>query len=99
MGVTKLVTDDELTHLDQASKAMELVGGFVAQVKNTVSNRVVEDGRAKSAKINKEQRIVHGYAWIETTYIALRSVLDCAKAREIEGSLKEADSLAVDIVF
>ena len=99
MGVTKLVTDDELNHLDQASKAMELVGGFVAQVKNTVSNRVVEDGRAKSAKINKEQRIVHGYAWIETTYIALRSVLDWAKAREIEGSLKEADSLAVDIVF
>ena len=68
-------------------------------MKQTVSDRVVVDGRAKSAKVNVEQRIVHGYAWVETSYVALRSVLDWAVRRKNNNSLTEADQLAVDIAF
>ena len=47
----------------------------------------------------QEQRAVHGYAWVETTYTALLSVLDWAKDLSGRGDLKEADALAVEIAF
>ena len=61
--------------LDNASAALLRAQQYVTLVKETVQARVFMDERMNSALINKEQRIVHGYAWLETTVTALDSVL------------------------
>ena len=99
MAVSKLRDDESADPLAVAARALDCVEAYVAQVQKVVQDRIVQDGRVKSAKVNLEQRAVHGYAWIETTYMALRSVHDWACEREERGALQVADKLALDIAF
>ena len=85
--------------LEQAKNALEATATYVAAVRAQVQSRVVVDGRAKSDLINQEQRAVHGYAWIDTTYEALKSVLDWAIGLQGQNSLKDVDVLALNIAF
>lgn len=85
--------------LQQAGTALSATVDYAALVCDEVRSRVVVEGRAKSDLINREQRAVHGYAWIETTVTALRSVLDWAYNLNERGELKAADGLAINIAF
>ena len=85
--------------LERADAALSSVAKYVSFIRGRVLERVVVDGRAKSDLINREQRIVHGYAWVETTYTALLSVRDWARNLSELGALKAADSLALEIAF
>ena len=85
--------------LERADAALEAVETYVDGVRKNVQDRVIVDGRAKSGLVNTEQRTVHGYAWIETTYTALLSVQDWAKNLSKRGGFKEADKLALEIAF
>ena len=85
--------------LQQAGAALSAAKEFAALVRDEVRSRVVVDGRTKSDLINREQRAVHGYAWIETTVTALRSVLDWAVNLNDRGAFKAADALAINIAF
>ena len=85
--------------LERADAALSSVEKYVSFIRGRVLERVVVDGRAKSDLINREQRIVHGYAWVETTYTALLSVRDWARNLSELGALKAADSLALEIAF
>ena len=82
--------------LQQAGTALSAAADYAALVCDEVRSRVVVEGRAKSDLINREQRAVHGYAWIETTVTALRSVLDWAYNLNERGELKAADGLAIN---
>ena len=62
--------------LERADAALKAVVTYVGDVRKNVQGRVVVEGRAKSDLVNREQRAVHGYAWVETTYTALLSVQD-----------------------
>ena len=85
--------------LEQAKQALEATAAYVAAVRAQVQSRVVVDGRAKSDLINQEQRAVHGYAWIDTTYEALKSVYEWAAGLQGQNSLKDVDVLALNIAF
>ena len=85
--------------LERADAALSSVAKYVSFIRGRVLERVVVDGRAKSDLINREQRIVHGYAWVETTYTALLSVRDWARNLSELGAFKAADSLALEIAF
>ena len=85
--------------LARAGSALEQVSAYTHIVRSDVRNRVVVGERAASDLINKEQRAVHGYAWIETTLAALSAVLVWAQKREQNKSFSEADQLAVNIAF
>jgi len=85
--------------LEQAGTALCAATDYAALACDKVRSRVVVEGRAKSELINREQRAVHGYAWIETTVTALRSVLDWAHNLNERGELKAADGLAINIAF
>ena len=85
--------------LERADAALKAVETYVDGVRKNVQDRVIVDGRAKSGLVNTEQRTVHGYAWIETTYTALLSVQDWAKNLSKRGGFKEADKLALEIAF
>ena len=85
--------------LASADSALKSVEDYVGLIKTQVQERVVVDGRAKSDLINREQRAVHGYAWVETTFTALLSVRDWAQGLLERSALKKADSLALEIAF
>ena len=85
--------------LNSAGAALSAAQEYVSLVKETVKARVFIEGRASTALINTEQRIVHGYAWIETTVTALESVLEWATSLEARGELKEADLTGLQIAF
>jgi len=95
--MTKVFTTAQA--LEQAENALEATAVYVAAVREQVQSRVVIDGRAKSDLINQEQRAVHGYAWIDTTYEALKSVLDWAVNLRGQGNLKDVDVIALNIAF
>ena len=99
MALAKLQNAERTDQLTLAGTALDHVKTYVEQVQSVVQTRVVSEGRVKSSKVNLEQRAVHGYAWIETTYMALQSVLDWAKSRAARSALSEADQLALDIAF
>ena len=56
--------------LERADSALSAAADYVELVKAEVQSRVVVEGRAKSDLVNREQRAVHGYAWIETTAVS-----------------------------
>lgn len=85
--------------LNSAGAALSVAQEYVSLVKETVKSRVFKEGRANTALINTEQRIVHGYAWIETTVTALEAVLEWATSLEARGELKEADLTGLQIAF
>lgn len=85
--------------LGQAGTALSAAADYAALVCDEVRSRVVVEGHAKTDLINREQRAVHGYAWIETTVTSLRSVLDWAHSLNERGELKEADGIAINIAF
>ena len=85
--------------LASADSALKSVEDYVGLIKTQVQERVVVDGRANSDLINREQRAVHGYAWVETTFTALLSVRDWAQGLLERSAVKKADSLALEIAF
>ena len=85
--------------LEQARHALGASATYVSAVRAQVQSRVFVEGRAKSELINLEQRAVHGYAWIDTTYEALKSVYEWAENLQGQSRLKEVDLLALNIAF
>ena len=85
--------------LEGAGAALLQAQQYASLVQETVQTRVMADGRLSSALINKEQRVVHGYAWIETTVTALEAVLKWAIDLKSRGELKDADRAALKIAF
>ncbi|MEP1231341.1 MAG: acyl-CoA dehydrogenase family protein [Litorimonas sp.] len=85
--------------LEQAKQALEATATYVAAVRTRVQSLVVVEGRAKSDLVNKEQRAVHGYAWIDTTYEALKAAFEWAVNLQGRNSLKDVDVLALNIAF
>ena len=90
---------NQKTLLNHGETALKAAAKYVGLIQASVQDRVVVDGRAKSDLVNREQRVVHGYAWVETTYTALLSVHEWAKSLFERDELKEADSLALEIAF
>ena len=90
---------DKTKLLEQAAGALTAAADYTARVRAEVQSRVVVDGRAKTDLVNREQRAVHGYAWIETTVAALQSVYHWAVKLNERGELKAADGLAINIAF
>ena len=95
--MTKVITAAQT--LEQAKHALDATAIYVAAVCVQVQSRVVVEGRAKSELINLEQRAVHGYAWIDTTYEALKSVYEWAASLQGQSLLKDVDLLALNIAF
>ena len=85
--------------IDIAGSALLRAQQYVSLVKELVQQRVIIDGRADSGLINKEQRIVHGYAWVETTVTALDAVLNWAASLQSRGELQSSDLLGLKIAF
>ncbi|WP_229726927.1 acyl-CoA dehydrogenase family protein [Sphingomonas alpina] len=80
----------------EIAAALDAAEGYAAAALAAVRARVVVDGTVDPRAIDREQRAVHGYAWIETTLTALRTLVRWADARAEPGSV---EALVVEIGF
>ena len=68
-----------------------------ARIAATVRLKVFEDGRVDAARLDREQRAVHGFSWLATTIEAVRQLVRYAEALEASGRLKETERLLTGI--
>jgi (2S)-methylsuccinyl-CoA dehydrogenase len=87
------------TVLDRAEAAVAAARDYLAACRLAVASRVEIDGRADPAALDREQRAVHGLAWIATVVEALAQTQAWARKLEEAGALGEAGRLVVEIGF
>jgi (2S)-methylsuccinyl-CoA dehydrogenase len=79
---------------DAAAKAAEEV---VARARGAISQLVKSSGRVSSAALEREQRAVHGLAWLATYATSIRQLASYAARMEEAGRLGETEALIVQI--
>ena len=79
------------------SATSDAAGRYVAEARRAVAERVTIDDRISSAALDREQRAVHGFAWIATTVTAIEKSVAWAKRLDEAGRLDEMEALALRI--
>ena len=82
-----------------AIKAAGAAKNYCDEVRNAVFQQVARDDRPDPALIEANQRIVHGFAWINTTVAALEAIADWAARAERAGRFAEVDELVLRIAL
>lgn len=85
--------------LDLARQACFAAERFAAAARRAAAHVVVRDGRVDAELLDVNQRVAHGYAWVETTVAALRSAEHWARTVSRLGTLGEVESLVLGIGF
>ncbi|PHP65569.1 acyl-CoA dehydrogenase [Zhengella mangrovi] len=70
---------------------------YVASARSAVAQRVVRDGRVDRKLADREQRALHGLAWISSQAEAVRQAATWAARLAAEGKLTETTQLALGI--
>lgn len=81
--------------IDAASAA----AAFQAEARNAVLALVARDGRLHSDLLDREQRAVHGFAWIATVATALSKSAVWASQLDARGVLGDIERLALQVGF
>jgi (2S)-methylsuccinyl-CoA dehydrogenase len=79
------------------SAASAAAGRYLAEALRAVAERVTVDGRIASAALDREQRAVHGLAWIATTVTAIEKSIAWARRLDEAGRLGGMEMLALRI--
>ena len=77
-----------------AAKAAEEV---VAKARAAIAQLVKSSGRISSSALEREQRAVHGFAWLATYATSIRQIANYAARIEEAGRLGEIEALIVQI--
>ncbi|MGE4431215.1 MAG: acyl-CoA dehydrogenase family protein [Sphingobium sp.] len=85
--------------LSKAGAALDRARQFLLQVKQAVQDVVLSDGKPDPRLVDREQRRVHGYAWMTTVVAALDATLNWARTGMDRGALTPLDALVVRIGF
>ena len=72
---------------------------FTAAAQGAVLARVTVDGRLNTALLERDQRIVHGFAWINTLSNCLTSTADWLSGLVEIGATRRIDELALIVGF
>ena len=80
-------------------QALGAAESYATLAKAAVSRLVLSDGAIDAAKLDREQRAAHGYAWLATYVTALRETLDWARRLEAGGKLGEIEALICQALF
>lgn len=72
---------------------------YAATARRALGALVERDGRPVPDRIEREQRAVHGYAWVETSVAALAALVDWAETLNSRGQLGDAERLVCTIGF
>jgi (2S)-methylsuccinyl-CoA dehydrogenase len=85
--------------MKHVSPAVRAAQDFRAAAAETVLSKTVHNGKLSAALIDERQRIVHGYAWIETTIAALEATAKWIACISERGEMGTKDALVVRILF
>jgi (2S)-methylsuccinyl-CoA dehydrogenase len=83
-----------LAHGDAAAASVE---SLLSEAVGSVRSRVSQEGRISNDLIDREQRAVHGLAWLATYVQAIRELLAFARRLTVAGRFGAAEDLATRI--
>ncbi|RDD72017.1 acyl-CoA dehydrogenase family protein [Paracoccus versutus] len=92
-------TTDLADLLDRAAAAVAAMRLYLDRVKDEVAGRVTVDGRPQAARVDQQQRAVHGFAWAATVVEALAQTESWGRSLQAAGTLGEAERLVIEIGF
>lgn len=90
-------TGTDLEH-DRLVAALAAARAYVQATRQSGAAAVVEDGRVRSSAADKEQRLVHGIAWVNTTVEAMAALASWLEAATASGA-GGAEAVLVQIGF
>src|SRR5882757_242413 len=82
-----------------AREAADAARNFALAAKVRAGAVVAPDGRIDAAVADREQRLVHGFAWIATTVEALAATAGWAERSSAAGRLGEMERLVLRVGF
>ena len=82
-----------------ANAAARAARTFAEIARVRVAEAIAPEGKADSALAEREQRLVHGFAWIATTAEALAATADWAVRSKAAGRFGEVEALTLRIGF
>ena len=85
--------------LPLCASALQAVEQCIADIRRAVWDKVAVDGRLSNELLDREQSMVHGYAWFATYATALAQTLAWARRLEDAGRLGELDLLILQAAF
>ncbi|BCH25461.1 acyl-CoA dehydrogenase family protein [Mesorhizobium sp. L-8-3] len=85
--------------LARAHAALAAARAYAATAKHHVAQRVAKDGCPDASALDREQRAVHGLAWIATVVEALAQTERWGRNLGQSGALGEAERLVLEIAF
>lgn len=85
--------------IGSAKSALKVARTFEEAVRKQTAAVVIREGRFNAEIANKEQRRLHGLAWISTTVAALAALCDWAEKLQLRGKATTIDKLVLTIGF
>ena len=95
LAVSPKPADHEL--IATLGQVVAAVDALFADARRAVAERVMQDGRAVSRALDREQRATHGLAWLATYVEALRQLAAYAERLAANGNFGEIEELLVRI--
>jgi (2S)-methylsuccinyl-CoA dehydrogenase len=89
----------ELDLVDAARSAVAASERYLGNVRRAMELRMEIDGRLDPVQAHRQQRLLHGFAWIATTVHALRATLHWAERLCRLGRFAEAEQALLRIGF
>ena len=81
----------------RATAAAQAARIYVAAARQIVAQTVLADGQIEPEAVDREQRLLHGFAWIATTAEAIAATAAWAECAADLGGEREVDQLALRI--
>ncbi len=85
--------------LDQALEAAHAAALFTEAARARAAQAVAPSGTLDGVACDREQRLLHGFAWIATTSAALAALADWGCRGEAAGRSRPLDALVIRIGF
>jgi (2S)-methylsuccinyl-CoA dehydrogenase len=83
---------------DLLDAAAHEAGALTASIASAVGGRVRLEGRLDRARLDEEQHVAHGLAWVAAYAETLRQTAIWARALEVEKRLTEAEALPAQLL-
>jgi (2S)-methylsuccinyl-CoA dehydrogenase len=83
---------------DLLDAAAHEAGALTASITSAVGGRVRLEGRLDRARLDEEQHVAHGLAWVAAYAETLRQTANWARALEAEKRLTEAEALPAQLL-
>jgi (2S)-methylsuccinyl-CoA dehydrogenase len=83
--------------VERATSAADAARAFTEELRGRVTGQVVRDGRIDANIADREQRLMHGFAWVASTAEAIAATAAWARRADADGGQTEVDRLVLRV--